>query len=76
MQDEKKVYGRISIPPEKYYYVFLQPGFTISLYEFMETIPTLWDAVKGDSNIRPVFDCLAQGDSRVYEREPRRDSER
>lgn len=22
-------------------------GFTLSLYEYIETIPTLWDAVKG-----------------------------
>jgi hypothetical protein len=24
-------------------------GFTLSLYEYIETIPTLWDAVKGMS---------------------------
>jgi alpha 1,2-mannosyltransferase len=23
-------------------------GFTLSLYEYIETIPTLWDAVKGE----------------------------
>jgi hypothetical protein len=23
-------------------------GFTLSLFEYIETIPTLWDAVKGE----------------------------
>jgi len=23
-------------------------GFTLSLFEYIETIPTLWDSVKGD----------------------------
>jgi hypothetical protein len=26
-------------------------GFTLSLYEYIETIPTLWDAVKGASAV-------------------------
>ena len=26
----------------------IPPGFTISLYEYEETIKTLWDAVKGE----------------------------
>jgi len=26
-------------------------GFTLSLYEYIETIPTLWDAVKGQSTL-------------------------
>ena len=50
MQDQKKVYGAVE------FLVFLRgggrltwrfPGFTISLYEYEATIPTLWDTVKG-----------------------------
>jgi alpha 1,2-mannosyltransferase len=29
-------------------------GFTLSLYEYIETIPTLWDAVKGN-----LINCVA-----------------
>ena len=50
MQDQNKVYGAVEFP------IFLRgdgwptwcySGFTISLYEYEATIPTLWDAVKG-----------------------------
>jgi hypothetical protein len=26
-------------------------GFTLSLFEYIETIPTLWDAVKGELDV-------------------------
>lgn len=29
-------------------------GFTLSLYEYIETIPSLWDAVKGMSCVLPA----------------------
>jgi len=50
MQDQKKVYGAVK------FLVFLRvdrwpnlrySGFTISLYEYEATIPTLWGVVKG-----------------------------
>lgn len=28
-------------------------GFTISMQEYIETIPTLWDTTKGDASILP-----------------------
>jgi alpha 1,2-mannosyltransferase len=31
-------------------------GFTLSLYEYIETIPTLWDAVKGTYPSLPLRD--------------------
>jgi len=47
MQDQNKVYGRSSDIMS--YIRESQPssGFTISLYEYQATIPTLWGHVKG-----------------------------
>lgn len=33
-------------------------GFTLSLYEYIETIPTLWDAVKGEFALSPRIRVL------------------
>ncbi|KAF8228856.1 glycosyltransferase family 15 protein [Tricholoma matsutake] len=61
-----KYYWRIE-PDIKYFcdldydpFLFMQDnnkvyGFTISLYEFIETIPTLWDAVKDFIGANPGF---------------------
>jgi hypothetical protein len=45
MEDGKKVYGNASLDP---YILDLTPcvGFTLSLYEYEATIPTLWNHVK------------------------------
>jgi len=48
MQDQNKMYGeyilKISHPP-LIEWVFI--GFTVSLFEYEATIPTLWNAVSG-----------------------------
>ena len=50
MQDQNKVYG-ISLSSWihciPYYFLFTQTGFTVSLYEYEATIPTLWETTKG-----------------------------
>lgn len=54
-----------------------QPGFTLSLFEYIETIPTLWDAVKGDWDVCFMLTCLIEAEKcRVYETEPRLDAKR
>lgn len=55
MQDNKKVYGIYSSPPGSLWSNPSGSGFTISLYEYIETIPTLWSTVKGESksSIKP-----------------------
>ena len=47
MQDGNKVYGKHKDGSTLYFDTNLLQGFTISLYEYEATIPTLWDAVKG-----------------------------
>lgn len=47
MQDNNKVYSELHRPfiPE---FCWICLGFTISLYEWEPTIPTLWETVKGE----------------------------
>jgi hypothetical protein len=33
-------------------------GFTLSLYEYPKTIPTLWDATKGSFLVYSCYTCL------------------
>lgn len=48
MQDQKKLYGAsFSLSPLTSYSFCYYSGFTVSLYEYEATIPTLWNAVKG-----------------------------
>lgn len=54
MQDQKKVYGTKSLfTPCRSLPLIIRTrtGFTISLYEYPATIPTLWNAVKGEQQI-------------------------
>ena len=48
MQDQQKVYGRYFVAAIASV-LGLTPslGFTVSLYEYEATIPTLWEAVRG-----------------------------
>ena len=49
MQENNKIYGtRILSLANAASYSSL--GFTISMYEYWATIPTLWDTVKGESH--------------------------
>ena len=60
MQDQKKVYGKFCVQTlltrTLNDNIFL--GFTISLYEYEATIPTLWDTVKG---LHPILTIYAVG---------------
>jgi alpha 1,2-mannosyltransferase len=47
MQDEGKVYGMVDASMKEGFRTHLFSGFTISLYEYEATIPTLWSAVRG-----------------------------
>ena len=47
MEDKKKVYGMCCCPSPLVLSHHSSPGFTLSLYEYESTIPTLWEAVKG-----------------------------
>ena len=77
MQDEKKVYGKVPIATPKHLLSLLQLGFTISLFEYIETIPTLWDAVKGDLHIYLSCALMLTGQTfRVHENAPRLNAER
>ena len=46
MEDQKKVYGERSTSSLPCIYWQVSEGFTISLYEYEATIPTLWKTVK------------------------------
>jgi hypothetical protein len=46
MQDQQKVYGEFVVLSISGVLILPQ-GFTVSLYEYEATIPTLWDTVKG-----------------------------
>lgn len=48
MEDEKKVYGELLRHPLSLCTIFTigPQGFTVSLYEYEATIPTLWNTVK------------------------------
>lgn len=50
MQDQNKLYGASTLeqcPDDVNVDVTFKLGFTISLYEYQATIPTLWDTVAG-----------------------------
>lgn len=48
MEENDKVYGKCIVSyPLSVTWLTRQTGFTISLFEWQPTIPTLWDAVKG-----------------------------
>ena len=51
MQDQQKVYGRYFVAAIASV-LGLTPslGFTVSLYEYEATIPTLWEAVRGSDD--------------------------
>jgi len=58
MQDQKKVYGLWVFLYDSTYGSlghFLPTGFTLSLYEYIETIPTLWDATKEFMKLHPEY---------------------
>lgn len=51
MQDQNKMYGQynlIQIILEVVVLIIIYAGFTISLFEYEATIPTLWKTVKGE----------------------------
>lgn len=60
MQNGKKVYGALGLhmPSVQATHYSSSQGFTVSLYEYPATIPTLWDTVKG-TVVLPLFPIIS-----------------
>ena len=62
MQEQNKVYGmRLSKSSNGRLFDFFNQGFTISLFEWQQTIPTLWSTVK--EFIKEFPEYLAENNS-------------
>jgi alpha 1,2-mannosyltransferase len=70
MQDQNKVYGAHQTQCLRLYPAhFGVPGFTVSLYEYEATIPTLWEATKGPL-AQAIWTLHTLNFFRIHKRQP------